>query len=145
MKPKNSPTAARLNAAGKPITMKTIMVASLNYRKGKLTTGVRATAAEAVATPAGVQFTLDLARAGEAAYLGRVRVQLQDASGRTIASEEDVVSVYQTLRRRFVLPVADTALLRGARVRYVLDNERPELGQANIISAPAVEGEAAVR
>jgi P pilus assembly chaperone PapD len=127
------------------ITMKTIMVASLNYRKGKLTSGVRVSNADAVATPEGAQLTLDLERSGEAAYLGRIRVQLVDRNGKTIAEEEDVISVYRTLRRRFTLPVTDRSALEGARVRYILDNERPELGQTNIISSPAVEGTAAVR
>ena len=71
-------------------------------------------------------------------------MQLQDRNGKTIVEEEDVVSVYRSLRRRFVLPVTDRSALDGARVRYILDNERPELGQTNIISSPAVEGVAAV-
>ncbi|HEX6693352.1 MAG TPA: hypothetical protein VF035_01490 [Longimicrobiales bacterium] len=127
------------------ITMKTIMVASLNYRKGKLTSGVKVARADAASTPEGVQLTLDLERSGEAAYLGRIRVQLQDRNGKTIVEEEDVISVYRTLRRRFVLPVADRSTLDGARIRYILDNERPELGQTNIISSAAVEGTAAVK
>ena len=127
------------------ITMKTIMVASLNYRKGKPTSGVKVTQAAAVTTAAGVQLTLDAERTGDAAYLGRVRVQLQDRDGRTISEEEDVISVYRSLRRRFVLPVANGASLDGARVRYIFDNERPELGQTNIISSAPVEGFAAVR
>jgi hypothetical protein len=122
------------------ISMKTIVVASLNFRKGKPVTGVRATAAEAVVTPAGVQFTVDMERTGNAAYLGRIRVELQDASGRVLARDEDVVSIYHTLRRRFVIPAADTAALHDAKIHYILDTERPELGQNNVIAAPVVEG-----
>jgi P pilus assembly chaperone PapD len=116
------------------ITMRTIVVASLNYRKGRLRTGVDVTSNSLERTPEGLQFTLDMARRGEAAYLGRIRVQALDASNRVIEEQEDVVSVYRTLRRRFVFPDANGAV----RVRYTLDTERPELGQSNIIAAPAV-------
>jgi hypothetical protein len=121
------------------ITMRTIVVASLNYRKGEMTTGVRTVHASAVPKDRGVEFVVDLERTGNAAYLGRIRVELQDRNGKTIAHEEDIVSIYRTLRRRFELPVTDTASLAGARIRYVLDTERPELGQANIIMAPTFE------
>lgn len=123
------------------ISMRTIIVASLNYRKGRPTTGLRVDSAGAVRTADGVQLTLDLSRQGEAAYLGRVHVELLDAAGAVLAEEEDVVSVYRTLRRRFVIPVTDGA----ARVRYTFMTERPELGQSNIIRAPAVSGTVEVR
>lgn len=122
------------------ISMKTIIVASLNYRKGKQTTGVKVNASTVQVTPAGVQFTVDLERTGTAAYLGRVRLELQDKDGKVLAKDEDVVSIYHTLRRRFVFNTTDAAALAGARIRYILDNERPEMGQANIITSPAVEG-----
>lgn len=118
------------------ISMRTIIVASLNYRKGTLTTGIAVTSAQAQRTPAGVDVTLDLARHGEAAFLGRIRVELLDASGRVLHEEEDVLSVYRTLRRRFTLP----GMEHVTRVRYTMDTERPDLGQTNIINAPAVSG-----
>ncbi|HUF51747.1 MAG TPA: hypothetical protein VMN60_13055 [Longimicrobiales bacterium] len=120
------------------INMRTIIVASLNYRKGnRLATNVSVTAAQARRTADGVQLTLDLARLGEAAYLGRIRLELLASDGRVLALEEDVVSVYRTLRRRFILPDSVAA---GARLRYELATERPELGQSNIITAPPVSG-----
>jgi P pilus assembly chaperone PapD len=122
------------------ISMRTIIVASLNYRKGSLTTGVTVRSATAVRTRDGAQLTLDLERTGSAAYLGRIRVQALGADGRVIAEEEDVVSVYRQLRRRFVF----TDLPAVAAVRYTLDTDRPELGQSNIIRAPTVTGTVAV-
>ena len=101
------------------------------------------TAAEAVRTDSTVAFTVDLERTGEAAWLGRARVQVVDAGDRVLAQQEDVLSVYRTLRRRFVFPADSVA--GAVRVRYVLDNERPELGQGNIITARPVQGETAVR
>jgi hypothetical protein len=123
------------------ISMRTIIVASLNYRKGRLTTGIKMTDASAVRTVNGLDVTLDMARQGEAAYLGRIRVELLDAGGAVVHEEEDIVSVYRTLRRRFTIPDMENV----ARVRYTLDTERPELGQANIITAPTVSGTVEVR
>lgn len=118
------------------ISMRTIIVASLNYRKGKVTTGISISDARAERTPEGVQFTVDMARTGEAAWLGRIGIELLAADGRVLHEEEDVLSVYRTLRRRFTVPgVSDVA-----RVRYTLSTDRPELGQTNIIAAPPVSG-----
>lgn len=123
------------------ISMRTVIVASLNYRKGRLSTGLSVTGSSAVRTPDGVQVTLDMERQNQAAYLGRIRLDVLDAAGRTLHQEEDIVSVYRTLRRRFVIPDVPGA----ARVRYTFDTERPELGQANIITAPSVSGTVDVR
>ena len=64
--------------------------------------------------PGGVQLTLDLQRAGSAAYLGSVRIEVLDAAGRVLHEEEDIVSVYRSLRRRFTIPEVPNA----ARIRY---------------------------
>jgi hypothetical protein len=123
------------------INMRTIIVASLNYRKGRLATGVAVRQASAVRFAEGLQITLDMERQGEAAYLGRVRLDLLDAEGRVVHQEDDVLSVYRTLRRRFSVPGMENV----TRVRYRLETDRPELGRANIIAAPAVAGMIDVR
>lgn len=123
------------------ISMRTVIVASLNYRKGRPSTGLIVTDASAVRTSDGLQVTLDMERQNQAAYLGRIRLDVLDGAGRTLHQEEDIVSVYRTLRRRFVIPGVPAA----ARVHYTFDTERPELGQANIITAPSVSGTVDVR
>jgi P pilus assembly chaperone PapD len=123
------------------ISMRTIIVASLNYRKGQLSTGIEMTAASAQRTAAGLQVTLDMARRGEAAYLGSIHLELLDAAGTVVHEEDDIMSVYRTLRRRFTLP----GMQNVTQVRYTLATERPELGQANVITAPAVSGVIDVR
>lgn len=124
------------------ISMRTIIVASLNYRKGRPTTGLTMTGASAVRGSDGLNVTLDMARQGEAAYLGRIRIELLDASGAVVHEEEDILSVYRTLRRRFTIPGMGENV---TRVRYTLDTDRPELGQANVITAPPVSGLIEVR
>lgn len=123
------------------ISTRTIVVTSLNYRKGRLTTGARVTAADAARAADALIVTLDMERLGTAAYLGRIDVEVLNAAGRTIAREDDVISIYRTLRRRFEF--ADMA--DAARVRYTFVTERPELGQSNIIAAPAVTGVIEIR
>lgn len=123
------------------ISMRTIIVASLNYRKGTLTTGIEVTDARAERTAGGLQVTMDMARQGGAAYLGHIGIEVLDAAGNVLHEEQDVLSVYRTLRRRFTVPGMENA----ARVRYRLATERPELGEANIITAPAVSGMIDVR
>ncbi|HSJ32952.1 MAG TPA: hypothetical protein VK933_16040 [Longimicrobiales bacterium] len=123
------------------ISMRTIIVASLNYRKGALSTGIELTDARAERTAGGLQVTMDMARQGQAAYLGHIGIEVLDAAGKVLHEEQDVLSVYRTLRRRFTVPGVENA----ARVRYRLSTERPELGQANIITAPAVSGMIDVR
>lgn len=123
------------------ITMRTIVVGSINYRKGRLTTGVAVQSAHAEQTPEGARLTLDLERQGQAAYLGTIRVQALDAAARVVAEEDDVVSVYRTMRRRFTFPGASGV----ASFRYTLTTDRPELGQSNIIAAQPVTGSVQVR
>jgi hypothetical protein len=127
------------------ISMRTVVVGSLVYRKGKPTTGIKATQTTAIAQDSAVQFTMDLERQGNAAYLGRIRVELQDRNGKVIAHDEDIVSVYHTLRRRFVLAIPNAAAAAGGRVHYIVDTTRPELGQNNVISAAPVEGTTLVK
>jgi hypothetical protein len=123
------------------ISMRTVIVGSLNYRKGRPTTGLRVAATSAERAGDGIRLTFDVAREGQAAWLGRVRLQVLAADDRVLHEEEDVVSVYRTLRRRFVVPGVSDAV----RVRYTFETERPELGQANIINAPALSGVIDVR
>lgn len=118
------------------ISMRTIIVASLNYRKGQLSTGIEITDASARRSADGVQVTLDMARRGEAAYLGSIHLEFLDAAGNVVHEEDDIMSVYRMLRRRFTLPGMENV----TRVRYTVATERPELGQANVIRAPAVSG-----
>jgi hypothetical protein len=123
------------------ISMRTIIVASLNYRKGRVSTGLAMTDASAVRVADGLHITLDMARQGEAAYLGRIRIELLDAAGTVVHEEEDILSVYRTLRRRFTIPGMENV----TRVRYTLDTDRPELGQSNVITAPTLSGMIEVR
>jgi hypothetical protein len=92
-----------------------------------------------------VQFTIDLTREGNGAFLGRVHAELLDASGANVGEVEDVVAVYRGLRRRFVIH-PKTPLTSGAyTVRYLVDTERPDLPAQGPVKGLAVRGTVEVR
>src|SRR6185436_9834130 len=78
------------------LNVQTTLVMAANYRKGDLHTGVSVTASEARRTAEGVRLQVDLARTGNAAYLGRMRAELLDARGTVLATLYDDVAVYRT-------------------------------------------------
>lgn len=110
------------------LTVETTFATAVFFRKGDNSTGITVPTAAAVLTPRGVQTTLDLERTGSSAYLGRVRIFLLDSLGRTRDSVEDVVAVYRQLRRRVEMPLPPD-MRRSERlfIRYVIDDERPDL------------------
>ncbi|MEP6990899.1 MAG: hypothetical protein ABJA80_08230 [bacterium] len=119
------------------LTVETTFATAVFFRKGDNTTGITVPTAAAVLTPRGVQTTLDLERTGSSAYLGRVRVFLVDSVGRTRDSVEDVVAVYRQLRRRFAMPLPPgTRPSERLFIRYVIDDERPDLPPGGKLPSP---------
>lgn len=127
------------------LNVETVIATALMFRKGPVETGISVGEAAAETVPEGVQFTVDMARGGNAAYLGRLRAQLVGPDGRVRSEVEDAVAVYRTLRRRFVFPTPDGGLPPGSTVRYTLDTERPDLPAAGPVKAPPVAGTVPVR
>jgi fimbrial chaperone protein len=118
------------------------IVAPVNYRNGDVRTGVRVRQKAVRATPEGAELTLDLEREGNAAFIGRVRAQLVAPDGRVVAEAEDGVAVYRDLRKVVLVPLAEARPLRGYRVSFTLDTERPDLPPESVLSAPPVDDSA---
>jgi hypothetical protein len=97
------------------------------FHKGDVKTGVSLPLVDARRQGDSVQFTVDLKREGNSAFLGRIHAELVDAKGATVAEVEDVAAVYRTLRRRFVLRTGAPLPAGAYTVRYVVDTERPDL------------------
>jgi len=122
------------------LTLETTFAAAVFFQKGAVTTGAAVRATSARRTAAGIEFDIDLARTGSAAFLGRVQADVVDARGMTHASVEDVVAVYRTLRRRFVA-TSEKALPSGPlTVRWTVDTTRPDLPAQGPIRAASVAG-----
>jgi fimbrial chaperone protein len=118
------------------------IVAPVNYRNGDVRTGVRVRQKAVRATPEGAELTLDLEREGNAAFIGRVRAQLVAPDGRVVAEAEDGVAVYRDLRKVLLVPLPEARPLRGYRVSFTLDTERPDLPPESVLSAPPVDDSA---
>lgn len=108
------------------IEVETVVVVAVNYRHGTVSTGVRVAEAEAALAADTVRATIDFERTGTAAYLGRVQAELLDASGTPVATTEEVLAVYHTIRRRLDLPVPVGAA-GPFTVRYTMDTDREDL------------------
>lgn len=126
------------------LSLETTFATAVFFQKGAMQTGIAATAT-ARRTDDGVRFTVDLHREGNAVFLGRVRVELYDASQHKLGEAEDVVAVYRDLRRRFVLK-GDAPLPSGPLVvRYLVDTERPDLPSVGPVRGEPATGAVAVR
>lgn len=122
------------------LSLETTFATAVFFHKGDVKTGISIPAVEARRMGDSVQFTIDLERKNNGAFLGRVRAELVNASGATVAEVEDVAAVYRTLRRRFVLRTGSPLPAGAYTVRYLVDTERPDLPSQGPIRAEAVRG-----
>ena len=122
------------------LTLETTFATAVFFHKGEVKTGIAIPSATAQRAGDSVQFTIDLKREGNSAFLGHVRAELLAANGSTVAEVEDVVAVYRTLRRRFVLRTGAPLPAGRYTVRYLVDTERPDLPPQGPTKAAAVTG-----
>jgi P pilus assembly chaperone PapD len=127
------------------LSLETTFATAVFFQKGEVKTGISVSAAEAQRMGDSVQFTLDLKRENNAAFLGRIHAELLNTSGDVVAEVEDVAAVYRTLRRRFVLRTGSPLPAGAYTVRYLLDTERPDLPSQGPIKAEPVRGTVGVR
>lgn len=117
----------------------TRIVGGLHYRVGRLSTSLSVERASAARDGDKVHLTLDLARGGNAAFIGRLRARLLDAHGAVVGAEHvEPITVYRGLRWRFTIPAADAA--RAAAVEYTIDTDRADLPEGTVLRADPVQG-----
>jgi hypothetical protein len=102
------------------------IVTAANYRQGTVRTGVEIIGATVVREGDGVNVSVDLARSGNAAFLGRVQADVIDANDDVVTTAWDDVAVYRTMLRLFAidLPPGTEGPLR---VRLTIDSGREDL------------------
>lgn len=127
------------------IGIETVFATALLFRKGPVQTGLAVRGAEVRTAGDAVEVTLDVQRQGNAAFLGRVRAELVDASGRVVQQVEDALAVYRDYRVRLRVPLPAGAQAAGHTVRYVLDTERPDLPPGGPLPIQPVTGTVALR
>ena len=117
------------------VELRTII--SLMYRKGEVQTGLELNDFRAQLRGDSLVVWMDLARSGNAAWLGTARVSL---AGDGVAQQDwdTQLAVYAPLRRRLAFAVGT---LRPGRysARLLLSTARDDIPQANILPAPAIE------
>ena len=119
------------------LTLEVRTIIALIYRKGAVTGGVTATGLAAEVRGDSVAFGVELARAGNAAWLGMLRAELRDSTGTIRARDSSQVAVYYPMAPRYRLPVAGLPPGRY-RLRLVLDGERDDVPPEARLRFPAV-------
>lgn len=120
------------------LDVQTTLVMAANFRKGDVSTGVRVDTAAAARTADGVEVQVDLTRTGNAAFLGRMRLDVVDARGTVVGTAWDDLAVYRAVRRRHVIPVpADAA--GPLTVRMHVDTERDDLPVGGALPVPPID------
>lgn len=118
------------------LAIETVVAIAASYRQGQLETGVRVERAEAARRGDSIFTTLDVARTGNAAFLGRLQLELLDEQGRVLGATEEHIAIYRTVRR---IPVLVAPPGAGAlRVRVTLDTRREDLPPEGILPAEPV-------
>ncbi|HEU4643573.1 MAG TPA: hypothetical protein VFS44_14040 [Gemmatimonadaceae bacterium] len=125
------------------LTLNVRTVVALLYRQGKVATGLDVRDTRAWVDHDSLLVRARFERHGNAAFIGRARGSLTDASGKTVASFTAPLAVYYTLEPRFAAPV------RGlAPGRYVLhldvDTERDDVRRESLLPIDALRDSTSV-
>lgn len=126
------------------LSMETTFATALFYQKGSVSTGT-SVAVGAVRVRDSVQLTMDLRRTGSAVFLGHIHADVVDSAGRKVVDVDDVVAVYRSLRRRFMIAPVGPLPAGPLTIRWVVDTERTDLPAVGPPKADPVTGVVRVR
>jgi hypothetical protein len=118
----------------------------LQYRKGRVQTGVKLSALRADVERDSLAVRLRLDRTGNAAFLGTLRGALLDSTGRVVASVASPLAVYYDMEPRVTAPLPVPGLPAG-RYRLAVDiaTQREDLAPELVLAAPAARDSVEVR
>jgi hypothetical protein len=113
------------------------VVIAVNYRNGEVSTGVEIERSSAREVGDSLALEVRASRRGNAAFLGRLLIEIIGDEGDVLSSTEEVLPVYRTMHRRITLPRPASGY--PTRVRYTIDTERDDLPPGGVIPTdPAV-------
>jgi hypothetical protein len=135
-----APVEQRYGASRVLFNIRTTIAVATNYRHGRVHTSLNVDQVEAKPTGSGVRLLLDLARGGNAAWLGQVQAQVVDGRGEILGETLEKVAVYRPLRWGVDIPLQEPLAEGSYSVRYVLSAVRPDEASEDIIDAPPVQG-----
>jgi hypothetical protein len=138
-----APIESRTGDVGIQIDVETVVVVAVNYRNGTVRTGVEVRSADVRLAADSLFVAFEVARTGNAAFLGRAVVEALDERGRVVASSEDVVAVYHSMLRRFPLSLP-AGVPAPVSVRITLDTRRDDLPPGGALPARPVVHQVAI-
>lgn len=121
-------------------------VLPVQYRKGRVTTGVRLTGLAVQVERDSLALRPHLTRIGTGAYLGTLRAVLRDSTGRVVASLASPLAVYYDMAPRLTAPLPAAGLPAGTyRVEVEAAAEREDLAPELVLASPPQRSSLAVR
>lgn len=129
---------------GLSLEVRTIL--PLQYRKGRVTTGVKLTRIAADVEGDSVAIRTHLRRTGNAAFLGTLRAVVVDSAGRKVASLASPLAVYFDMEPRLTAPLPAAGLTPGLyQVQIEAAAERDDIAPELLLNAPPERYSLAVR
>jgi hypothetical protein len=109
----------------------------LQYRKGRVDTGVRTSGLAATVERDSIAVRVRLDRTGNAAFLGTLRGALVDSTGRVVASVSSPLAVYYDMEPRLTAPLPAAGLPAGTyRLRVDVASQREDLPPELVLVTP---------
>jgi len=120
------------------ITFELRTITSVTFRQGPLTTGVRLDGFRTALRPDTLEAWVDLTREGTAAYLGSVRFELREPSGRAVKTWQTPIAIYYQQHRRFALPL-DSVTPGPYQLHLLVSTAREDIGAEHVLPAEPIE------
>lgn len=130
--------------AGLQLEMRTVL--PVLFRRGMVSTGVAVRTLEAVRKGDSLITNVQLARQGNAAYLGNAQFELNDGSGKVYGSWRFPLAIHVDQRRRFAFLLDSAARqLDAPQLKLMLTSERGDMPASQVLQSPRVTTAIAVR
>jgi hypothetical protein len=109
----------------------------LQYRKGRVTTGVRTSSLAASVEKDSLAVRLRLDRTGNAAFLGTLRGALVDSTGRVVTTLTSPLAVYYDMEPRVTAPLPAAGLSPGLyRLKIDVAAQREDIPPDLVLNTP---------
>lgn len=126
------------------ITVRTVIAVGLYYRHGQVETSLAVADARAARGDGLVSLYLDMVRGGNAAFLGRVVIDVLDSRGEVVTTHTEQLAVHDDMLWRVDVPLPEGMQPGFAyTVRYSVESERDGAG-AGLLMIDPVRGTVAV-
>ena len=131
-------------SVGLSLEVRTVL--PLQYRKGRVSTGVQLNEVAATVEHDSLALRPHLTRIGNGAYLGTLRAVLRDSTGRTLASLSSPLAVYYDMAPRLTAPLPAAGLRPGVyQVQVEASAEREDIAPELVLASPPARSSLVVR